>query len=287
MPNDDMAMGPVFPVALEGDRREILNMLPHATAVSLKLPENFSFEEWREIGHKLGRAERTLQWWIADWWVHGEHQYGERIQQVENFGLSFKTCANYGRVARAFRETSRRRELLSFAHHESVAALKPTDADRLLGWCLEEVVEGKRDPRRVWELRNRIALDRIKTMEDAATDEKVAAVLAKTVVTKNVHPPFTVTVYHSAPKAPVRIIPCLTTLDESGAGGLIPEELAAPTLEPPPSIDRVALAMAAFRRLEGNDVITVFRDCFNELTQPEQNAIRQAIRDGGAAGGGG
>jgi hypothetical protein len=69
-----------------GDRREILNLLPHAIPVSLNLPENFSFEEWREIGHKLGRAERTLQWWIADWWVHGEHQYGERIQQVENFG---------------------------------------------------------------------------------------------------------------------------------------------------------------------------------------------------------
>jgi hypothetical protein len=45
-----------------GDRREILDLLPHAIPVSLNLPENFSFEEWREIGHKFGRAERTLHW---------------------------------------------------------------------------------------------------------------------------------------------------------------------------------------------------------------------------------
>jgi hypothetical protein len=67
----NMAMGPAFPVAPTADSREILNLLPHTTAVGLNLLENLSFEEWREIGHQLGRAERALQWWVADWWVHG------------------------------------------------------------------------------------------------------------------------------------------------------------------------------------------------------------------------
>jgi hypothetical protein len=58
-------------------------------------------------------------------------------------------------------------------------------------------------------------------------------------------------------------------------------ELAAVTVEPSP-IDRAAVAKAALRRIEGNEVITVFRDCFNELTQPEQNAIQEANRGGGA-----
>jgi hypothetical protein len=59
-------------------------------------------------------------------------------------------------------------------------------------------------------------------------------------------------------------------------------ELAALTVEPSP-IDRVAVAKAALRRIEGSEVVTVFRDCFNELTQPEQNAIQEASRGGGAA----
>jgi hypothetical protein len=39
-------------------------------------------------------------------------------------------------VAKAF-ETSRRREVLSFNHHEEVAALPPDEADALLDWCEE------------------------------------------------------------------------------------------------------------------------------------------------------
>src|ERR1700757_1349823 len=91
---EDLAIGPTSPVASAADRQGILNLLPHATLVGLNLPESLLFEEWHEIGQKLGRTERTLQWWIGDWWVHGNHHYGERIQQVENLGLSFKTCAN-------------------------------------------------------------------------------------------------------------------------------------------------------------------------------------------------
>jgi hypothetical protein len=57
-------------------------------------------------------------------------------------------------------------------------------------------------------------------------------------------------------------------------------------VEPPP-IDRVAVAKAALRRIAGNEVITVFRDCFNELTQPVENAIQEASKGGGAADAGG
>jgi hypothetical protein len=283
MPND-MAMRPASPVAsAEADGKEILNLSPHATAIGLNLPETCSFEEWREIGQKLGRAKRTLQWWIGDWWVHGEHHYGDRIQQVEDFGLSFQTCANYGRVARAFRETSRRRELLSFAHHETVAALKPEDADRLLDWCLEGVAEGKRDRRRVRELRNEIISRRIKTAEDAARDEEVAAVSKKMVFTNVEHPPREIhlIVTPRAPSTPYRFL--LTSapgglLDNAGNQEPLSPEPAALTVAPPlPHIDHDAIAKAALTRLGFDQARAVVLGWFAELSALEQNSVREAI----------
>jgi hypothetical protein len=42
------------------------------------------------------------------------------------------TVANYANVCRAFSTTSRRRDVLSFGHHEAVAALPAREADKLL-----------------------------------------------------------------------------------------------------------------------------------------------------------
>jgi len=47
-----------------------------------------------------------------------------------------QTCMDAAWVAKAF-GTSRRREVLSFNHHEEVAALPPDEADALLDWCEE------------------------------------------------------------------------------------------------------------------------------------------------------
>jgi N6-adenosine-specific RNA methylase IME4 len=105
-----------------------------ATETGWSLPANLSFEEWRAAGEMLGGAERAVAWWIGDWWIYGEHRYGERtrIVEAENWtGPSFQTCANCAAVARKF-AISRRREGLSFKHHCEVTALDPSEADRLL-----------------------------------------------------------------------------------------------------------------------------------------------------------
>jgi N6-adenosine-specific RNA methylase IME4 len=103
-------------------------------------------EEWKAAGQTLGRIERAVMWWIGDWWAYGEHRYGDRKAIVEApdwTGPSYQTCANAANVCRAF-ETSRRREVLSFKHHAEVAALPPTDADRLL--VSAEPKAGKHSP---------------------------------------------------------------------------------------------------------------------------------------------
>ena len=100
--------------------------------LTLEVPEAMSFEDWRAMGHRLCATERVINWWIGDWWNAG-HRYGERARLAAEgiFALGFQTLANLGSVCRRF-ETSRRREVLSFAHHAEVVALPSADADRLL-----------------------------------------------------------------------------------------------------------------------------------------------------------
>jgi len=83
--------------------------------------------------------------WIGDWWAFGEHQYGERKALVESeewTGPAFQTCAHAAAVCRKF-ETCRRRQVVGFFHHAEVAALPPEEADRLLNWCQESLLQRK------------------------------------------------------------------------------------------------------------------------------------------------
>ncbi|MBV9680225.1 MAG: hypothetical protein JO046_00425 [Solirubrobacterales bacterium] len=124
------ASGPVLACAALGLRGRV-------TPTGWEPPEGLGFEEWREAGEALGRLERSVAWWIGDWWAFGEHRYGSRKALVESEdwdGPSLQTCANAAAVCRAF-ETSRRREALTFRHHAEVAGLALDEADRLLDWA--------------------------------------------------------------------------------------------------------------------------------------------------------
>lgn len=104
------------------------------------LPETMTQEDWLRAGRLLGEIKGSVQWWIGDWWAFGEHRYGERkaLVEAEDWDApDFQTCMNAASVCRAFRETSRRREVLGFAHHAEVAGLAPPDADALLDWAEE------------------------------------------------------------------------------------------------------------------------------------------------------
>ena len=250
--------------------------------VGLELPPELGFEEWAELGRGLARAENTLQWQIGDWWSFGKFnfEYGRRSQIVEDLGLNVHTCENAGWVARAFQETSRRREALSFAHHEAVAALPAAEADELLAWCLEDVVS----PRSVRALRTERAR---RAAEYAARVERAAMDL---VITKDVHRPRTVTliieakqrqpctatVHRLAPELPARPTPRPLSLDNSGTHEPVAAELA---VEPRPPIDRVTVAAAALAHLRFEPALRVFLNWYNQRTEWERKAIRETIWD--------
>lgn len=111
--------------------------LPATGSLSLALPETLSFGAWQHVGRELAAQEKVLNWWIGDWWVFGEHRYGERAKAAasELFPHSLQRLMNIGSVVRAFPETSRQQEVLSFTHHEEIAPIareNPAAASALL-----------------------------------------------------------------------------------------------------------------------------------------------------------
>jgi hypothetical protein len=131
-----------------------------STTTSLTLPKALTKDQWVAIGTTLAKSDSSLRWWIADWWVYGDHRYGDRkvLAATGVFGLAFETLMDYGTVARSVK-TSNRFEVLSFTHHLQVAALRPARQKRFLsralenGWSVSELkrqiaadVGGNRDP---------------------------------------------------------------------------------------------------------------------------------------------
>jgi hypothetical protein len=94
-----------------------------------------SRDEWEAVGRDLLRVGRAWQWWVGDWVLYGEKRYGETYAEaIELTGMTWNTLTNVISVARRV-EPSRRREHLSWSHHEAIAALDPGEQDEWLQRC--------------------------------------------------------------------------------------------------------------------------------------------------------
>lgn len=91
-----------------------------------------TYDEWYQCGKFLTQAEKAIQFWIGDWINYGEKKYGETYTQaIDETGMDYGTLANDKYVASKI-EFSRRRENLSFSHHQEVAPLDPDTQDKML-----------------------------------------------------------------------------------------------------------------------------------------------------------
>jgi len=110
------------------------------SSLSLDIPAETTFDEWVDLGRQLCSNAKAINWWIGDWWAFGDHEYGVLAKAAAEgiWGREFGTLSNYGSVSRSFKETSRRRELLTFTHHVEVAALSAAEADELLDLAAQE-----------------------------------------------------------------------------------------------------------------------------------------------------
>lgn len=95
----------------------------------LLMPDEMSFELWRELGSRVALIANCSAWWLGDWLLYGEQSYGARYEKaIADSSLSYQTLRNYAWVARTF-PVSRRQDKLSFGHHAEVAALSGDEQD--------------------------------------------------------------------------------------------------------------------------------------------------------------
>jgi hypothetical protein len=123
-------------------------------------------------GQRLMKAHGKIQWKIGDWWSSGEHAYGERtVAAAELFDGTYSvgSLKNMASAARAF-PTSRRRDLLSFAHHVTVAALPEADQERMLDLAEAEKLS-------VARLRSRVQ-DDLERQQDALEETNRTSITA-------------------------------------------------------------------------------------------------------------
>jgi len=136
-PDDLLLTRTVASVECEGTR---------ATCSGLILPVQMSFDAWHELGHRVFRIADCSSWWIGDWLVYGEREYGSHRYEraIRDLSLDYQTLRNYAWVARKF-PLSRRRDSLSLGHHAEVAALAEAEQDiwlmraERLGWSRNEL----------------------------------------------------------------------------------------------------------------------------------------------------
>lgn len=98
------------------------------TSVGMSIPSGIRRDEWLDIGEFLLKADASMKWWIGDWVNHGEdYQWGETYAELaERLGMGIKALYNISLVCRKV-HISRRRENLSFSHHQAVSSLEPEE----------------------------------------------------------------------------------------------------------------------------------------------------------------
>ena len=109
-------------------------VLPSAniTPVSWIPIRDLDLAEWTAAGRRLGAIGRCGQWGLGDWIRYGNAKFGERYSRAARVtGYDVQTLMNMVYVASRF-TVSRRRENLSWSHHETLASLEPDTQDHWL-----------------------------------------------------------------------------------------------------------------------------------------------------------
>jgi N6-adenosine-specific RNA methylase IME4 len=136
------------------DQRDLTFGSCRLTACGIVFDSRPTFEEWEAAGTFIQRAEGAVQWWVGDWLLHGDcrPEWGDKYEQaISLFGKDYQTLKNYKWVAQSI-ELSRRRDNLSWGHHEAVAALPLGQREELLSDAEQEelpVAEVRKRARRL------------------------------------------------------------------------------------------------------------------------------------------
>jgi hypothetical protein len=104
-----------------------------ATGLVAWVPEReLAAPEWAAAGRRIGAVGRGIQWLLGDWIAYGNLKFGERYARASKItGYDRQTLMNMVYVGSRF-PISRRRENLSWSHHEALASLGIEEQERWL-----------------------------------------------------------------------------------------------------------------------------------------------------------
>ncbi len=159
---------------------------PSAITTVAWVPQcEMDLSEWSRAGQRLGVMNRCSPWWIGDWICYGNAKFGEKYSRAAKItDYDIQTLMNMVYVASHF-EISRRRENLSWSHHEALASLSLAEQDRWLDFAstrklsVSDLRQGLRDFRRG---RQTIQDQRSGAAEASAVDGQVICPNCRTVI---------------------------------------------------------------------------------------------------------
>lgn len=110
---------------------------PSKVMITWKPSREIDIHEWTTAGRRIGAVSRAIQWLLGDWIAYGNLKFGERYVRASRItGYDTQSLMNMVYVASRF-SVSRRRENLSWSHHEAVAALDDEKQDYWLDQAFE------------------------------------------------------------------------------------------------------------------------------------------------------
>jgi hypothetical protein len=107
------------------------------------------FEAWESLGLTLSHIERGVRWSLGDWFLYGQGrpEWQQQLSQaLSATGFNFHTLEVCRWVSSRI-DQPRRRDDLSWSHHEAVARLDPEQQERWMdraigeGWSYRELRE--------------------------------------------------------------------------------------------------------------------------------------------------
>jgi hypothetical protein len=120
----------------ESEARLALGRLATAKRTTLQIPSSIPLQTWCRIGEQIMLLRNSSAWWLGDWIVYGQDEFGDRYKRaIEETSLNYQTLRNYAWVARRF-APYRRRDGLSFQHHAEVASLSEPEQELWLDRAL-------------------------------------------------------------------------------------------------------------------------------------------------------
>ena len=161
-------------VALAGDD----NSIPGTLTENAYLPsEVMQYEDWQKAGSLLTTIQKSINWWVGDWILHGEKTWPDKFSQaIYLTGKSDVTLRNSAWVCGVF-PPEERHPNLSYTHHFEVASVKSPEERR---WLLNEAAENELSALELRKLRNNNVGDTPElpdlTMPDHMSDELRSAV---------------------------------------------------------------------------------------------------------------